>query len=133
MDLLPTFWVLNKFRGIFRKPIVPSFGSFALSYQSYLTSFARTGDPNEHRLIFAIPNTIKWPRPSKVDQQYMNNVLNVGEWGFSIIEDRESPRDRFEFWTAIAAALTNVGGYAVPGTELRQDLITVTDNPNRDA
>ncbi|KAL8684730.1 MAG: hypothetical protein Q9224_006164, partial [Gallowayella concinna] len=52
-DLLPTFYNLNLDLDLFGNdipfPLVPGFGSFAQAYQSYLTSHARTGDPNAYK------------------------------------------------------------------------------------
>ena len=130
VDLLPTFYVLNQFKGIFRSRLIPSIGSFSLAYQSYLNSFAMTGNPNERRLYLSIPRTIHWPKPNKIDSQFIGNVLNVGDLGFSIIDDQESPKDTFDFWTKIAAALTNIGGYAVPGATLEQRIIAFDGDPS---
>lgn len=131
VDLLPTFYVLNNFKGVFRSRLIPSLGSFSLAYQSYLTSFAMTGNPNERRLYLSIPRTIPWPKPNKFDSQFIGNVLNVGDFSFSIVDDEECPKDRFDFWTEIAAALTNIGGYAVPGTASEQRIFAFNGDPSK--
>ena len=75
--------------------------------------------------------TIHWPKPNNVDSQFIGNVLNVRDLGFSIINDQESPKDRFDFWTDIAVALTNLGGYAVPGVELEQQIVAFDGDPSK--
>ena len=90
-----------------------------------------SGNPNERRLYLSIPRTIHWPKPNKLNSQFIGNVLNVGDLGFSIIDDEESPRDRFDFWTEIAAALTNVGGYAVPGGASEQRIIAFNGDSSK--
>lgn len=90
-----------------------------------------TGNPNERRLYLSIPRTISWPKPNEVNSQFIRNVLNVGDFSFSIIDDEECPKDRFDFWTEIAAALTNIGGYAVPDAALEQRIIAFNGDPSK--
>lgn len=130
VDLLPTFYFLNQLKGIFQSHIIPSIGSFSHAYQSYLNSFILSGNPNDHRLYFSIPRTINWPKPTNIDSQFIGNVLDVRELGFSTTTDVQVPKDRYDFWTDIGIALTNLGGYAVPGAVLEQQIVVSSDDPS---
>ncbi|KAL8637666.1 MAG: hypothetical protein Q9228_005088, partial [Teloschistes exilis] len=70
-DLLPTFYNLNLDLNLFGQdvpfPLIPGFGSFAQAYQSYLTSHARTGDPNSFKRTVNLPPAIRWPMPGGVE------------------------------------------------------------------
>ncbi|KAL8667906.1 MAG: hypothetical protein Q9202_000371 [Teloschistes flavicans] len=108
-DLLPTFYNLNLDLGDFPVPLVPGFGGLAQAYQSYLTSHARTGDPNALRKIVNLPPAIRWPMPGGADGDMFTDVLEVGDLGFRLIEDGQTARGQCGFWRDVQAALTGVG------------------------
>ncbi|KAL8820359.1 MAG: hypothetical protein Q9223_001408 [Gallowayella weberi] len=132
-DLLPTFYNLNLDLDIFGKnipfPLIPGFGAFAQAYQSYLTSHARTGDPNVYKKTRNIPPAISWPKPGNSGDSF-TGVLNAGDLGFSIIEDGQTKRSRCGFWRDVAAAVTGLGGYAPPGSVVGQSLVPVKNDPS---
>ena len=111
-DVIPTFYNLNvnlTAIGIATSvPVVPGFGGLAQAYQSYLTSHARTGNPNTFKQTFNVPPAINWPKPSGGDE--LSNVLNVGDLGFSLISDPQTTESKCDFWRRTAAAVTNLGG-----------------------
>lgn len=109
-DLLPTFYNLNLDLGDFPLPLVPGFWGLAQAYQSYLTSHARTGDPNAFRKIVNLPPAIRWPMPGGADGDTFTDVLEVGDLGFRLIEDGQTARGQCGFWRDVQAALTGVGG-----------------------
>ncbi|KAL8836944.1 MAG: hypothetical protein Q9170_002705 [Blastenia crenularia] len=113
-DLLPTFYNLNIDLSVLGKdlavPIVPGFGAFAQAYQSYLTSFARTGDPNSFRRGIGLPAAIAWLKPSGAEADVLGGVLNAGDLGFNLITDKQTARSRCDFWVEVAAAVTSLGG-----------------------
>ena len=113
-DLFPTFYNLNININIFGHeipfPLIPGFGNYAQAYQSYLTSHARTGDPNTFRKNLGIPTAISWPKVSTEDEDF-TGVLNAGNLGFSIIRDTETSRSRCGFWRGVAENVTKLGDY----------------------
>ncbi|KAI9742049.1 MAG: hypothetical protein M1834_000439 [Cirrosporium novae-zelandiae] len=133
-DILPTFYNLNldidTFAGEVAFALLPLFGTYAQGYQSYLTSHARTGNPNTYRKILNIPTAIKWPTVGNVNGEKLTGVLKAGNLGFSTTSDSETTESACGFWREIAAAVTNLGGYAPPGSVVNQTLITVTNNPS---
>ncbi|KAL8726444.1 MAG: hypothetical protein Q9166_006722 [cf. Caloplaca sp. 2 TL-2023] len=132
-DLLPTFYNLNINLDLFGRdvpvPIILGFGSFAQAYQSYLTSHARTGDPNRFKKTINIPPAITWPKPGNSGDAF-TGVLNAGDLGFDVITDRQNARSRCDFWREVAAAVTNLGGYAPPGSVVSQRLVPVMGDPS---
>ena len=114
-DVLPTFYNTNLNLTMLGQnvpfPLIPGFGSFAQAYQSYLTSHARSGNPNTFRETINVPPTIPWPKPDN-SQDLLDGVLNAGDLGFSIIRDDKTGKDKCKFWRDIAATLTLAGGYA---------------------
>ncbi|KKY22420.1 putative lipase 2 [Diplodia seriata] len=129
-DLLPAFYqIYVSFGGDVAFPLLPGFGSFATAYQSYLTSHARSGDPNTHAATTNIPPAINWPRPTTGGED-LSNVLNVGDLGFSLTTDDQLPKSECDFILELAAAVTNVGGYAVPGTAQPQSLVQFDGDPS---
>ncbi|KAL8851638.1 MAG: hypothetical protein Q9221_003475 [Calogaya cf. arnoldii] len=112
-DLLPTFYNLNLNLDLFGRdvpfPIIPGFGGFSQAYQSYLTSHARSGDPNKFKKTFNIPPAITWPRPNS-EGDMIEDVLDAGNFGFSATDDEQTRRSRCDFWRDVAAAVTGVGG-----------------------
>lgn len=84
---------------------------FAPSYQSYLVSHARTGDPNTYRNTSGQFPTIEWPKVTdQRNANYLSNVLYAGDAGYSLFSDNETSRDACGFWTNIGAAVTGLGG-----------------------
>ena len=68
-------------------------------FQSYLTSFARSGSPNKYRNA---KTTIEWPLTTGSNEMELSNVLNVaslaGSKGLSIIKDPQQNKERCQFW-----------------------------------
>ena len=130
-DLLPTFYDLNldltAFGGEFSFPLLPGFGSFAQAYQSYLVSHARSGDPNTYKKTFNIPSAIYWPQPDLTGDA-INNVLDANDLGFKITQDGETTKSVCGFWEEVAAAVTDLGGYAPPGAVVDSNLVPTPAN-----
>lgn len=121
-DLIAMFFDASISIDIFNKSVnfnlIPGFGNLAQGYQSYMASHAVHGDPNTDRLILNIPPAISWPHPSQSGDTYAN-VLNVGNLGFSLIKDTQISADsdsHCDFMIEMTRALTNLNGYAPPGT-----------------
>ncbi|CAK7219221.1 hypothetical protein SBRCBS47491_003772, partial [Sporothrix bragantina] len=106
----------------------------SVAMQSYFASFATTGDPNTHRVILDIPSTIQWNHPnsnaSSGTSEKIAGVLNVGDLGFSTVNDSQNQKTPCDFWRSVAAAVTNLGGYAPPGAVVQQSLISVANDPS---
>ena len=132
-DLLPTFYNLNldlaTFGGELSVPLIPGFGSFAQGYQSYLVSHARTGDPNTYKKTVNIPVAITWPRPDLSGDQ-INNILDANDLGFKVTYDGETTQSVCGFWEEVAAAVTDLGGYAPPGSVVPSTLQATPANPS---
>lgn len=132
-DLLPTFYNLNLDLPLFGSdvpfPLIPIFGSFAQAYQSYLVSHARTGDPNTYKKTFNIPPAITWPKPNNAGDE-VTGVLDAGDLGFSTITDTQTRKTVCNFWRQVAAAVTDLGGYAPPGNVVPTTLVGVANDPS---
>lgn len=132
-DLLPTFYNLNLDLDVFGNevsvPLIPGFGSFSQAYQSYLTSHARTGDPNTFKKTLNVPPAITWPKPGATGDK-LTGVLDAGNLGFRTIEDGQTARSRCDFWVQVAAAVTSLGGYAPPGSVVPTTLVPVRNDPS---
>ncbi len=135
-DLLPTFYDVNLDLSILGKswdiPIIPIFGQFAETFQAYLTSHARTGDPNTYKKpLLNIPPAINWPKADNSGDR-IKNVLSANDLGFGVstIEDTQTTKSRCAFWIEVAAALTDLGGYAVPGAVVQTNLVNITNDPS---
>ena len=118
-DLLPTFYNLNLNLDLFGKdvpvPIIPGFGAFSAVYQSYLTSHARTGDPNRFKKRVSIPPAITWPKAVVSNEKDgVERVLRAGKLGFGIKDDEQVSKERCGFWTDVVAAVTGLGGEFFP-------------------
>lgn len=133
LDLLPTFYNLNLDLSIFGNgvsvPLLPGFGSFAQGYQSYLVSHARSGNPNTYKKTLNIPFAITWPEPGNVGDS-LTGVLDAGDFGFSLVTDGETKSSVCNFWVDVAAAVTELGGYAPPGSVVKTTLVPVTNDPS---
>ena len=91
--------------------MIPGFGFFSAAYQSYLTSHARTGDPNRFKKTWNIPPAITWPRAEMSgDQDGIAKVLRAGNLGFGLKDDEQVSKERCGFWTDVVAAVTGLGG-----------------------
>lgn len=108
---------------------LPYFGSIAQVYKSYMTSFARSGDPNTYARKLNIPPAITWPTADGSTEQ-VKNVLNVGDLGYSLISDSENTRSACDFWVQWISAATQDGGYVPPGALVEQSLVTVSGDPS---
>jgi hypothetical protein len=111
-DLLPTFFSealsLDSLAENIFFSLVPLFKGISWAYQSYLTSYAKTGDPNPDRAIFNIPSAIPWSHPDSSGEQ-ITGVLDVGDFGFSWVSDTQNEKTPYDFWREVAAAATNLG------------------------
>ena len=132
-DLLPTFYNLNIDLNILNisipYPLIPLFGTFAQSYQSYLVSHARSGNPNTYAKVLNIPSAIYWPQPDTSGDE-LTGVLNAGDTGFSVVSDPETREMVCGFWREVAAAVTDLGGYAPPGSVVETTLVGVSGDPS---
>jgi len=115
-DLIPTFWstaLADNALGAAITLLNPLFSVFAHAYQSYLTSFARSGDPNIHRDWLS---SVEWPLVDLSTGEEMAGVLNAGDLGFSVLGgDTQNEKTACDFWVEWEAAATILGGYAPPG------------------
>ncbi|RFU35110.1 hypothetical protein B7463_g1248, partial [Scytalidium lignicola] len=132
-DLVPTFYSfalsVDSFLEGLAFTLVPLFLGITKAYQSYITSYITTGNPNTKRAILNIPSAISWPHPNS-SGNLMSGVLNVGNLGFSTVSDTQNQNVSCEFWRQVAAAVTNLGGYAPPGSVVSQSLVHVPNNPS---
>ena len=132
-DLLPTFYNLDinlaTLNTSVSYPLIPFFGTFAQSYQSYLVSHARSGNPNTYAKTLNVPPAIYWPQPDTSGDE-LTGVLNAGDTGFSLISDATTTETICDFWREVAAAVTDLGGYAPPGSVVDTTLAPVTNNPS---
>ncbi|KAL8662773.1 MAG: hypothetical protein Q9168_008206 [Polycauliona sp. 1 TL-2023] len=132
-DLLPTFYNLNLDLDALKKaisiPLIPIFGGFSQAYQSYLTSFARTGDPNVFKKTVGVPPAVGWPKAvNSGDKDMIGGVLEAGDLGFSVIDDGMTRRSRCNFWRDVQAAVTAVGVHVSSHIQ-RTDFISVLHLP----
>ncbi len=126
VDLMAVFYRHDVDLNIFGRKFtlsVPVFGAFAKTYQSYLTSHARTGDPNTYAKGVGKFSTVQWPHPEVGQGEHYSNVLDASLDGFSLITDTQNSRTGYEFWNQLAAAITNFGGYAPPDAVVEQSLV----------
>lgn len=132
-DLIPTFYSsdpdLLTLVGILDEALSAlDFGSLADSYQSYLISHARTGNPNTYRSTTSPYTTLgDWPIVDNSGNE-LTNVLNVGDSGFSLISDTTNTNTTCNFWLNVDAAVTILGGYAPPGSVVPSTLVSSTAN-----
>ncbi|KAL8838672.1 MAG: hypothetical protein Q9176_004912 [Flavoplaca citrina] len=134
-DLLPTFYNLNLNLDLFGRdvpfPIIPGFGGFSTAYQSYLTSHARSGDPNRFKKSVSIPPTITWPKAVvSAEKDGVERVLRAGSLGFGVKDDKQVSKSRCAFWTDVVAAVTRLGGYAPPGSVVNQAVAPIPGDPS---
>ncbi|MCJ1379135.1 hypothetical protein MMC17_002235 [Xylographa soralifera] len=125
-DLLPTFWstdLSDNDLGIAITLLLPLFSVLATAYQSYFTSFVRSGNPNTYREFLT---TVDWPVVDIGTGEQLSNVLNVGDTGFSLVDDTQTPRSNCDFWINFEAAATIAGGYSPPGAVVPTTLLNST-------
>ncbi|RPA91844.1 alpha/beta-hydrolase [Choiromyces venosus 120613-1] len=70
--------------------------NLATGFQSYLTSFARTGNPNTYRESGSFPSTRTFPQATISSSG--STALDIGLLGFNTIIDPNTPADRCAFW-----------------------------------
>ncbi|KAK6539036.1 hypothetical protein TWF694_010583 [Orbilia ellipsospora] len=97
-DVLFTFWSPNIDIG----PVQIDFSlafitskNLATGWQSYLTSFTRTGNPNTYRERGGFPGTSEWQRAQLGPEI---TVLNMDLLGFRMQNDENSDSARCNFW-----------------------------------
>ncbi|KAI1388022.1 Alpha/Beta hydrolase protein [Hypoxylon trugodes] len=130
MDLFPTFFnsklTGNSWLENLAALMTPGIGSLvsgiSVALQSYFTSYILTGDPNTNRKIFNLPPTIRWNHPDSQAEQ-ISEVVNLGDWGFSTVQDTQDEKTACDFWRNVAAAVTSLGGYSPPGAVVQQGLV----------
>lgn len=111
-------------------PVIgPLVAGISVAMQSYFTSYITSGDPNKNRKIVNLPPTVKWNHPNSKSEK-TSGVVNVGNWGFSTINDDQNQKTPCDFWRNIAAAVTNLGGYAPPGAIMQEALVKATNDPS---
>ncbi|KAK6351249.1 hypothetical protein TWF718_004419 [Orbilia javanica] len=98
MDLIFTFWA----KGINLGPIELDFSidfltskNLATGWQSYLTSFTRSGDPNTYRERGGLPPTSEW---SKAVIGSEVKALDMDILGFRMKDDPDTDAARCNFW-----------------------------------
>lgn len=128
-DLLPTFWntdLENNALGLLLAIALPGFTRFAEGYESYLTSFIRTGNPNTYRKASASPATINWPTANVGTGEMIGNVLDARIRGFTLVNDDQNLKTNCNFWLDFQAAVIIGGGYAPPGSVVGSKLVNAT-------
>ena len=136
-DLIPTFYnprftpntVLQWLASLVAPLVGFLVSGISTAVQSYFTSFVLTGDPNTNRRIINLPPTIAWKHPSSAGEQ-TTGVVDVGNWGIYAVADAQTERTPCAFWRDVAAAVTNLGGYAPPDAVVPQGLIKVPGSPS---
>lgn len=69
--------------------------NLATGFQSYLTSFVRSGDPNTYRESGSLPPTKTFPLAAVGD---FVTVLDVNVLGYNSISDPDTPKTRCAYW-----------------------------------
>lgn len=69
--------------------------NLATGFQSYLTSFVRSGDPNTYRESGSLPPTQVFPKATVGDSV---TVLDVDVFGYSVASDPDTPKARCAYW-----------------------------------
>lgn len=103
------YWNINLFGKTYTIPIEPTFGGFAKSYQSYLSSHARVGNPNTFRDAGSHPGTVEWPRPDNSGDA-IKNVLQAHKLKFRVVDDGLLNRSTCDFWIMMTQKATLLGG-----------------------
>jgi carboxylesterase type B len=100
-DIGTTFYDATGVMGMATKLFNPKYADLAPKYQAYLTSHARSGDPN----TFKAGGTVEWPKVSLGGT--FGNVLNVTDNGFALISDPANKEEDCAFWTKIMEQFKN--------------------------
>lgn len=129
-DLIPLFWT-NNFQdsplGAALALAFPLITTFSEAFQSYFTSFVRSGNPNTYRKIWSLPLTINWPLAAGASSaQNMQNVVDITDLGFWNTEDDQIQLDTCRFWQQWESALTIAGGYSPPGAVVDTPFVNAT-------
>ena len=74
---------------------LPTLEPYGIVFQSYLTSFVRSGNPNTYREKGTTPKSIEFPK-TKVGKNI--KVLDINLPGFSEVTDKHVPKDRCAWW-----------------------------------
>lgn len=112
-DVIADFYYRGFDLDLYQIPgLFDGYGDFAETYQSYLVSHARTGDPNTYRKSHKGFKAIPWPRPNNRGD-LLKGVLNTTDTGFEVITDEQTRRSTCRFWQEIAKELTELGGLFV--------------------
>lgn len=69
--------------------------NLATGFQSYLTSFVRTGDPNTYRESGSFPPTTSFPKATVGNGV---TVLDIDMFGYSVATDPDTPAGRCAYW-----------------------------------
>lgn len=69
--------------------------NLATGFQSYITSFVRSGDPNTYREQGSLPPTKEFPKAVVGDRV---TVLDVNVLGYSTVADPDTPKARCDYW-----------------------------------
>lgn len=76
------------------------------AFQSYLTSFARSGDPNMFRNV---KQTIPWPLTTGIEGVTLRDTLTVdslvGKGGFRLADDGLQVKERCKFWSDVQVSV----------------------------
>jgi carboxylesterase type B len=96
-DVAPTYYT-----GV---PPIPQFAA----YQSYVTSYATTGDPNTNRIQ---NTTIEWPRVN-IGLEKPYPVLNVTDTGFALIYDSIIKKSTCDWFLNFQKDATALQGYTI--------------------
>ncbi|EPS41516.1 hypothetical protein H072_4565 [Dactylellina haptotyla CBS 200.50] len=101
-DILFTFWSPDIKLGPIQLDFSLSFltsKNLATGWQSYLTSFTRSGNPNTFRERGGFPATSEWQKATVAAEI---NVLNMDLFGFSMKSDEDTDAARCNFWKSSA-------------------------------
>lgn len=92
-------------------PLVSGFERFAQAYQSYLTSYSRSGDPNKYRRRSNLTSTVQWGKVGNSGtEDVLTGVLKAGNLSFEVVDDLQTRRSVCDLWEDVTAAVTNLGG-----------------------
>lgn len=127
-DLVLAFWnenVAQSIVGAALQGFYPNIASISTAYKSYITSLARTGDPNTLRDTTNHPPAIEWPHAQLTrsdNGMNISDVLNVF-YNYTLVDDDQAPADAASFWLHFMAAVTTEAGYVPPGALVSSSLL----------
>ncbi|QDS70471.1 hypothetical protein FKW77_009992 [Venturia effusa] len=96
----------------------PGFATFATTFQNYLLSHARTGDPNT---LQKGEGAIEWPKATF--GPVFRHVLEAGNKGYALINDSQTTAETCDFWLDVWASATKLGGYVPSGGEVPTTIV----------